>query len=515
MPRRRLINLRRGASDLWTSVNPVLAEGEPGFETDTGRFKFGDGATPWNDLAYNAPLPTYVSAAEFGATGDGTTDDTVALQSWLDYIVTNHLAGWLPKGNYKLTAALTVTTSPSYGWSINGEGQSDQGSAFVQATSNVPIISIGDGTSLHHSIKLRGVRFTYSVAQSSSNTSANHIHLNCAQQLGMFESRFEDLAFTNGYYAFNSPSGGWWATVFDGISIATMSGGAMNWTGVTGGMPNNRYGRWSITVSGMTGPVFNNWRGYNQHVGTLEFLQANQGQKLISTASGFTADIGSLKLEIGTYAAAQNIFEFLANHRVRIGQVSISGTTAAFNPASGVLALFALGGGGVTEASSFEVGSVQTAATSLSGNVVVISGGTTLLRPRIGSVHLANGWTLQYTGGTTTADFLTVGAWANGAVSADKGDANYTVTLGDPTVICFNTPFTATRTITIPDTLGNNVHGGLAYKLVFDGAINGANQAIIKPLNRANLRTQTTDKVAITYTYRRNAWVLTGYETLP
>ena len=46
------IQIRRDPSSLWTMHNPVLAEGEPGFETDTGRFKIGDGVTPWNDLPY-------------------------------------------------------------------------------------------------------------------------------------------------------------------------------------------------------------------------------------------------------------------------------------------------------------------------------------------------------------------------------------------------------------------------------------------------------------------------------
>lgn len=46
------IQYRRGLSADWTSANPLLAEGEPGYETDTGRFKVGNGTTYWNDLIY-------------------------------------------------------------------------------------------------------------------------------------------------------------------------------------------------------------------------------------------------------------------------------------------------------------------------------------------------------------------------------------------------------------------------------------------------------------------------------
>jgi len=52
MSRDSLIKLRRGTASQWESVNPVLALGEPGFESDTFKFKIGDGTTEWNSLNY-------------------------------------------------------------------------------------------------------------------------------------------------------------------------------------------------------------------------------------------------------------------------------------------------------------------------------------------------------------------------------------------------------------------------------------------------------------------------------
>ncbi len=46
------IRLRRGTAAQWTAANPVLALGEPGFETDTNKLKAGDGTTAWNSLPY-------------------------------------------------------------------------------------------------------------------------------------------------------------------------------------------------------------------------------------------------------------------------------------------------------------------------------------------------------------------------------------------------------------------------------------------------------------------------------
>lgn len=42
--------LRRGTSLQWESVNPILAEGEPGYATDINLLKIGDNKTPWKDL---------------------------------------------------------------------------------------------------------------------------------------------------------------------------------------------------------------------------------------------------------------------------------------------------------------------------------------------------------------------------------------------------------------------------------------------------------------------------------
>lgn len=46
------IQLRRDSSARWAEVNPVLLEGEVGFETDTKLRKIGDGVHRWNELDY-------------------------------------------------------------------------------------------------------------------------------------------------------------------------------------------------------------------------------------------------------------------------------------------------------------------------------------------------------------------------------------------------------------------------------------------------------------------------------
>ena len=56
------IILRKGTAAAWTSANPTLAAGEPGVETDTGKFKLGNGVTAWVSLAYAVgTIPTDVN----------------------------------------------------------------------------------------------------------------------------------------------------------------------------------------------------------------------------------------------------------------------------------------------------------------------------------------------------------------------------------------------------------------------------------------------------------------------
>jgi hypothetical protein len=52
MPVINLIQLRRGTAAQWVTANPTLAAGEAGFETDTGKFKLGNGTENWATLRY-------------------------------------------------------------------------------------------------------------------------------------------------------------------------------------------------------------------------------------------------------------------------------------------------------------------------------------------------------------------------------------------------------------------------------------------------------------------------------
>ena len=75
------IQLRRGTASAWTSANPTLAIGELAIETDTDKYKIGDGSTAWTSLGYSSFPSTAISNTVVDAKGDiiaATADNTVA-----------------------------------------------------------------------------------------------------------------------------------------------------------------------------------------------------------------------------------------------------------------------------------------------------------------------------------------------------------------------------------------------------------------------------------------------------
>lgn len=65
MPAQTVIKLRRGTASQWTTANPTLAAGEVGVETDTNKFKFGNGSTAWTSLAYGVASASGTTTVEW------------------------------------------------------------------------------------------------------------------------------------------------------------------------------------------------------------------------------------------------------------------------------------------------------------------------------------------------------------------------------------------------------------------------------------------------------------------
>lgn len=68
MPRITNITFRKGTSTEWSITNPILAAGEPGYDTTIQQLKIGDGVNTWNSLVSIGDRQTYRSVGNTGTT---------------------------------------------------------------------------------------------------------------------------------------------------------------------------------------------------------------------------------------------------------------------------------------------------------------------------------------------------------------------------------------------------------------------------------------------------------------
>ena len=62
------IKFKSDTAAVWTSTNPILAQGEMGIESDTNKIKIGDGATAWSSLSYSVTGGSALTPSSIGST---------------------------------------------------------------------------------------------------------------------------------------------------------------------------------------------------------------------------------------------------------------------------------------------------------------------------------------------------------------------------------------------------------------------------------------------------------------
>ena len=104
------IQLRRDTAADWTSNNPTLSAGEFGWESDTNRFKIGDGSAAWASLAYADTLKTLGDILVNGS--------TISAPSNGDLTLTTSGTGNINLGEF-IVNGTTLSSSDSSSININ------------------------------------------------------------------------------------------------------------------------------------------------------------------------------------------------------------------------------------------------------------------------------------------------------------------------------------------------------------------------------------------------------------
>ncbi len=148
--------LRNDTAANWSSKNPVLGKGEIGIESDTRKFKFGDGVTAWNTLIYavlevaesakklSTPRKIKIAGAATGeASFDGSADasisivlaDSGATAGTYTVLTVNS------KGLVTSARALTATDIPNLSLSKITDAGTAASKNIGTASGNIPILN--------------------------------------------------------------------------------------------------------------------------------------------------------------------------------------------------------------------------------------------------------------------------------------------------------------------------------------------------------------------------------------
>ena len=150
------IQLRRDTAADWTSNNPTLAAGEFGWESDSNRFKIGDGSAAWASLSYADTLKTLGDILVNGS--------TISAPSNGDLTLTTSGTGNINLGEF-IVNGTTLSSSDSSSININ-EGLIVDGALNVSGTA-----TLSGATNLSSTLAVPSGLTTLSTLSVTSTTS--------------------------------------------------------------------------------------------------------------------------------------------------------------------------------------------------------------------------------------------------------------------------------------------------------------------------------------------------------
>lgn len=168
------ILLRRGTANAWTSNNTILDQGEVGIETDTFKFKIGNGSNAWNTLQYAVTANVISVNGQSGTVSLTTSDISEGSNQYFT--------------NARARTALSVAGAGSY----------DNSTGVITITGGVT--SVGGATGAISNIQLAS-----SISNTGILTTANIVELtnlyftNSRVYTNVLELSYITAAALNGY----------------------------------------------------------------------------------------------------------------------------------------------------------------------------------------------------------------------------------------------------------------------------------------------------------------------------
>ena len=215
-----LLKWRRDTAAHWTANNPTLAAGEPGFETDTGAYKIGNGTTAWTSLAYGVMSNQNIAALFHQAS---STDPAVPVAGKLT-LYTKAIAGRMmlkqigPSGIATSLQPFLARNKVGY-WNPPGNSATNIPGVFgYTAPTSIGTITTANVTTTNMFTRMR--RMTYLSTTAANNYAGQRV---AANQICLDSGFYKIVRFGISDATVASP-----ANMFVGVSINTgaPSGGA-------------------------------------------------------------------------------------------------------------------------------------------------------------------------------------------------------------------------------------------------------------------------------------------------
>jgi hypothetical protein len=149
---------RRGTAAQWTAANPILAAGEIGFETDTSKFKVGNGSSAWASLKYFTDAESILgglSGIDLPATLDTLNELAAAMgddPAFLTTIATNlsnHATDTTDIHGIANTALLATTAAVNTAIAISAGSSSQDATAKANGAEAAAIANAAGALTAH------------------------------------------------------------------------------------------------------------------------------------------------------------------------------------------------------------------------------------------------------------------------------------------------------------------------------------------------------------------------------
>jgi hypothetical protein len=122
--------------------------------SDALAITYNQGGTNAQDRNVKQKLQETVSVKDFGAVGDGVTNDTAAVSAWLDNLLTTANKGYVPEGQYLLSSQVAKTTT-NINLTIEGAGIGISQFLVGNGTGGISLVSTDKETEVY----ISGVEF--------------------------------------------------------------------------------------------------------------------------------------------------------------------------------------------------------------------------------------------------------------------------------------------------------------------------------------------------------------------